>query len=293
MEWEKNNNKDLSFAQRDSINVTRKGGGKGLTHCSLTGAEKGTRKKRSHQKKIDHDPECMTEDVAKRADFNSWIIGGQYTKNSFKRQVGSGAPSNKVELDDGHKQQLEARRLKLKEDREKFCAEYKPKLVSGLREKRDYNNNAAVASGSSGPPPPPPATAAAAASTARRADAPPRTASPPTNTNKVDDSLALRNRLRDSFAQITATHAYGTLFPPLLTPYNRPCLVSHNPSDRPKSPVQELTDQTPEKVLPLSNENSLSVTKNERRRVQPISGPKAFFPTGSTTAAYRHFCNPN
>jgi hypothetical protein len=208
----------------------------------------------------------MAEEASKRADFNSWIIGGQYTKNSFKRQAGAPA---KVELDENHKQQLEARKLKLKEEREKFCAEYKPKVASAFREKRE--------------------TAAAG----HRADAPPRTASPP-NPNKpavADDSLALRNRLRDSFAQITATHAYGTLFPPLLTPYNRPCLVNHNP-DRPKSPVKDLTDQTPEKVLPTQTENSLSVTKNERRRVQPVSGPKAFFPTGSTTSAYRHFCHP-
>ena len=208
----------------------------------------------------------MTDEATKRADFNSWIIGGQYTKNSFKRHIG--APS-KIELDDNHRQQLEARKLQLKEEREKFCAEYKPKVASAFREKRETP-----------------------AAHHHAAHAPPRTASPERGESDENSSLALRNRLRDSFAQITATHAYGTLFPPLLTPYNRPCLVNHNP-DRPKSPVKELTDQTPDVVLPSHPQNSLSVTKHERRRVQPVSGPKAFFPTGSTTAAYRHFCHPS
>ncbi len=209
-------------------------------------------------------------DDSKRADFNSWIIGGQYTKNSFKRQIGGPA---KVELDENHKHQLEARKLKLKEERDKFCAEYKPKVASAFREKREPKSNFAAG---------------------HRAGVSLRIASPPKDTDKdngmSDDSLALRNRLRDSFAQITATHAYGTLFPPLLTPYNRPCLVNHN-SDGPKSPVKDLMDQTPEVVLPTHTDNSLSVTKHERRRVQPVSGPKAFFPTGSTTSAYRHFCH--
>ena len=206
------------------------------------------------------DPDFRTK-KKESAEFSSWVIGGQYNKSNLKRSQAKQA--KEVPLPDSHRQHIEARKQELQAALDSFGVSYKQKMVPSTPE----SNHAQ-----------------------KRASPPRRPVSPPKEQEEGTDdnsSTALRGRLKASFAQITTTHAYGTLFPPLLTPYNRPCLLGIAKSEGTNSPT---AFDTATKSVPLPrSKNAFSVVAQERKRVQPVVGPKAFFPTGSNVAVYRHF----
>ena len=154
--------------------------------------------------KMSTDPDFRTK-KKESAEFSSWVIGGQYNKSNLKRSQAKQA--KEVPLPDSHRQHIEARKQELQAALDSFGVSYKQKLVPSTPE----SNHAQ-----------------------KRASPPRRPVSPPKEQEEGTDdnsSTALRGRLKASFAQITTTHAYGTLFPPLLTPYNRPCLLGIAKSD--------------------------------------------------------------
>jgi hypothetical protein len=165
------------------------------------------------------------------------------------------------------KTQLEARREQLKQERDRFQAVYKPKVAAALRSKHSGTTDRHQ-------------------SPERHEKNSPRCVTPP-KADGENTSAALRGRLRVSFAQISATHAYGTLFPALLTPYERACLIA--PPKEKKENGHDTEQVASAGSHSINETNRLSVVSNERRRVQPVSGPRAFFPTGSNICAYRHF----
>lgn len=76
------------------------------------------------------------EGLPKRAtDFNSWIIGGQYTKSALKMGHLRGSRQYQESDQSSLKTQLEARRERLKQERDRFQAVYKPKVAAALRSK--------------------------------------------------------------------------------------------------------------------------------------------------------------
>lgn len=223
------------------------------------------------------------------SEFNSWVIGGQYAKSNLKRHhlrdagVSSSADGGENAVEP--RRQIEERREELRRQLDAHQLVYNSKVAEALR----TPSSRAARLGSE--------------TTSSRKDSPKRQGTPPkpnqaegADTNAADNtSAALRGRLKASFAKITATHAYGTLFPPLLTPFNRGCLLgasssSQSPGGSPRT-AGDTTIPDKDATSPKKHvvRNDLSVVAGERRRVQPVSGPKAFFPTGSCTSVYRHF----
>jgi hypothetical protein len=211
-----------------------------------------------------------------QAEFNAWVIGGHYTKNKLKR--GQLVVQAKLDGDalEAHRNSLENRKVRLREELESHQLAYNGKVPDAMRSVRASS---------------PPRERHAPQDHTPRSRGHSREAEQHTapQDNDENSSNALRGRLKASFAQISATHAYGTLFPPLLTPYSRSCLLGQNST--PKSPHQE--NQIPDalKSAPrrTSSSNPLSVVAGERKRAQPGSGPKAFFPSSSNSSIYRHF----
>lgn len=215
-------------------------------------------------------------------DFNSWVIGGHYTKSKLKRGQLVVQPRLDGAALEAHRHNLEQRKQKLQEELDTHQVVYCAKVPEAMRtaaraspphsrEKNSQDNT-------------PRSFAHSRGLSREKGD---RGSSPGGDENS---SNALRGRLKASFAQISATHAYGTLFPPLLTPYSRSCLLGLNVT--PKSPHQE--NQIPDALKSTGprkphGHNSLSVVAGERKRAQPSSGPKAFFPSSSNSSIYRHF----
>lgn len=200
---------------------------------------------------------------------------------------------------------LQRRKDQLKTEREKGGVCYKPKVAAALRDTswRDRVELAAE-NGSASAVAALNATAGSHASNKQARDntvSPARRPSPPRKDAEDeprfgDTSRALRERLKMTFAQTTASHAYGTLFPPLLTPYNRvlnikfPDRSGTAHGDKPP----DVFPQPPQSGVPEpSNREPFSRAGRTPARPQPGSGPKAFLPTGSATSAYRVLTNFN
>lgn len=214
-----------------------------------------------------------------QADFNAWVIGGQYTKNKLKRGQLVVQPRLEGDALEVHRNNLEQRKEKLRQELDTHQLAYNAKVPDAMRTVRASS--------------PLRERHAPQDHTPRSSRGLSREAATESNHNLPDSdensSNALRGRLKASFAQISATHAYGTLFPPLLTPYSRSCLLGQNAT--PKSPHQE--NQIPDALKSASAKksinNPLSVVAGERKRAQPGSGPKAFFPSSNNSSIYRHF----
>ena len=213
-------------------------------------------------------------------EFNSWVLGGAYSKTTMKRhQIKADLELTRKaeeEEDDTFQKRLEKRREQLKEARSRPVPAYKSKVPLPSRERplRTQSPDGSHTSPRKRVSP-------------RRHDSPPRP-----ETKDGHEQQSLRERLHQSFAQTTAAHAYGTLFPPLLTPYNRPCNFLRM-ADRAQtaSPPPEPDLSPRETFKPPPVRERFSLAKSDRQRPQPRSGPQAFFPTGSSTTAYRFLAN--
>lgn len=221
-------------------------------------------------------PKGMTQ-----SEFNSWVIGGQYTKAVAKK---GSSRQTKEELSEAHRAQIQARKEQLKEELDTHSIQYKPKVASAMRVRSGRGTDNGENGESQGSE-----SKERRESPKKRVPSPPQAAENNDPQSDENTSCALRGRLKVSFAQITATHAYGTLFPPLLTPYNRPCLLGQPITQKQPPPENQIPDMLKSQPQRHAVGNDLSVVAGERRRVQPNSGPKAFFPTGSNTSAYRFF----
>lgn len=213
-----------------------------------------------------------------QADFNAWVIGGHYTKNKLKR----GQLIVQANLDgdalEAHRNNLEHRKERLRQELNSHQLAYNGKVPDAMRTVRASS--------------PPRERHASQDHTPRSLRGHSRETEQQQTPHDAEEnsSNALRGRLKASFAQISATHAYGTLFPPLLTPYSRSCLLGQ--SATPKTPHEE--NQIPDALKSSgtrkpSAHNPLSVVAGERKRAQPGSGPKAFFPSSNNSSIYRHF----
>lgn len=195
-------------------------------------------------------------------DFNSWVLGGAYSRTTLKRNqikadlelAKKSREDSELDPSDDFSKKLEKRRQKWKEDR------VKPSNLDKSKKAKDDSPR-------------------------REAKSPPRAASPPEN------ELSLRERLQKSFAQTTAAHAYGTLFPPLLTPYSRPCNFLRFAPERSSTPPANPEIPQAQTIKPPPPREYFSVAKSDRHRPQPRSGPQAFLPTGSAATAYRLLAN--
>jgi hypothetical protein len=204
-------------------------------------------------------------------DFNSWVLGGAYSKNILKRSQNkrtdlesSKKTGDTPVVEDAFQRRLDKRKLQLKENKESAETNARPKPSYKLSPPRKTSSRE---QDDSAPP---------AARKLVRVSSPPR----------PDEGPTLRERLHQSFAQTTASHAYGTLFPPLLTPYSRPCNFLRF-ADTERKPVPEPDLSSKSQIAAPAFREPFSLAKNERNRPQPRSGPQAFFPTGSSATAYR------
>lgn len=228
----------------------------------------------------------MSEDVQEQAskhgralssEFNSWVIGGNYCRNTLKKnQIRADLEMKKKMqdevVDDYYQKRIEKRREELREARAAAMVTYKSKVQAALREHPTRNS--------------PHRSSPKAGSKSPRKDL---VSNKETAEDDQTTSRALRERLKVSFAQTTAAHAYGTLFPPLLTPYNRS--ISTRP-ERPSTPPKDtgsLDGAHKTGPQPPPPKEAFSAVAHVRHRIQPVSGPKAFFPTGSALTAYRCF----
>lgn len=236
------------------------------------------------------------ETNAKRKAFNTWIIGGDYSKTTIKKhQLKSDIEMKKrLQTDaaestaDRFAQKCEKRLAEMKSEKEHQIVPYVPKVRSALREQspRESQRN----------------QKATTPSKTQRSQSPPKETESPLKGGEAppDDvgaaARALRRRLQMSFEQTAESHRYGTLFPPLLSPYNRPLNFLRHAADRKvitfagrAAGGAEIPPEVP-KAFAAARE-SFSVLRNNTQRVQPLSGPRAFLPTGSATTAYRIFTN--
>jgi hypothetical protein len=212
--------------------------------------------------------------------FNSWVIGGSYSKTQMKRnQIRTDLAVHKRfalnadgdELD----RKLEARKVALREHNGQ-APQYKPKFAEAMREERKRQADETSALRDSSP---------------RRADRGERTVTaghdprPPSN---EATSAELRLRLRQSFEQPQQQRG---LFPPLLLPYDRPMTFLRGRDRAVKVVRAGPTFPTPTTAVAEQQAHAFSLPTQERRRALPSSGPQPFFPTGSSTTAYRHFTN--
>lgn len=237
------------------------------------------------------DPKTKTfRHGAEAQQFNSWVIGGGYSKAQMKRnqirtdvavQKRHGSPSSPQQ--EGAK--AEARRAELK-DLAKPIPQYKPKFAEAMREERRRQAEEAFANRRGGTPPKSSeAERRARAVETYRAEHP----------AAADDAAqTLRSRLKTSFEGAAQANT-ATLFPALLQPYGRPMNFLRG-RDRKKArsagsePIA--FPSPPQSPLPgLGHQEPFGLPPAERRRAQPASGPHAFLPTGSSTTAYRHFTN--
>lgn len=213
------------------------------------------------------------------SEFNSWVIGGQYTKTNLKRSQMK--PPKQVEdprAAETHQAHLQQRKELLRQELEAHQLVYNPKVANALRVSSRPSRS--ETGGSDSPMRTSPRSNLNSREKSKQEDAAKQ------EQDADNSSSALRGRLQASFEQITATHAYGTLFPPLLTPFRRPCLLGTVMPTRQQAEASIPEAQSPKRP---AIRNDLSVVAGERRRQQPSSGPKAFFPTGSSPSVYRHF----
>lgn len=225
-------------------------------------------------------PPPMASRSVEAQKFNSWVIGGGYSKTQMKRNQIKTDLAYKRKFDAEHmtSDAVERRKAELKQNQPQEVATYKPKVAEAQREERKAR------------------VAEMRRSSPERRTSPRRSPTRPSTVERPDEggeaARHLRDRLLESFEN--ATQSYGTLFPPLLAPYSRPTNATRN-RDRPSSPRGDGAFNVPDAAATLNADDRpkepFGLPGGDRRRPQPASGPKPFLPTGSTTTAYRHFTN--
>jgi hypothetical protein len=210
-----------------------------------------------------------------------WVVGGGYCKTRMKRsQIKTDLHHMRRAVTEGPEkkitEQLKERKEAIKEDQRREMLPYKPKVADATREARRL----VISQKHAGKPPSPQHPRSAV-----------KLAEHDGGMSGEDAALALRQRLRQSFEQTTANRSYGTLFPPLLTPYCRPMAFLRGQERRSPSPrgVPTFNDGAQQQTSDVVRDSFSVVNHNEPRRAQPPTGPKAFLPTGSSATAYRHF----
>mgnify|MGYP001560841199 CR=1 FL=1 len=268
------------------------------------------------------------------ATFNAWVIGGNQSiaevqrrqiraKNAAKLQLrqpkalppaGGGADSRMpvaqgdvaaVTLDNRFLAKLAHRRQEIEAQQASHqTTAYVNRVHTAIRTPLDPKKSTQRVPGSESRPPTQQASA--------RSPPPPagRSVSP------SDAARQLRQRLQQSFDQAKASQTFGSLFPPLLTPYSRPNIYTvRNDPFGPVSPRTLAQNAGADaaaggaKGLKLTSPSTgaapdvdfsatlpkdpFAVAAGPKPRPQPISGPKPFMPSASTSAPYRHFTNLN
>ena len=227
-------------------------------------------------------------------EFNAWVVGGSYSKNRVKRnQMKIEQVRRKEDAGDEIEAQLlaklAARKEAIRAEQAKELKEYKPKVAEAFRE--DRRVEAAERSGRS------PRRGDSRGSPKKSPRKPSRPATvegerAAEHDKALDAARTLRTRLKESFEQTTQNHLYGTLFPPLLTPYARPMTFIRQDASGAahRSPRADPNFSVPASAAAPPKE-PFSLAAQRPKRAQPLTGPKAFMPTGSSTTAYRHFTN--
>ena len=224
--------------------------------------------------------------------FNSWVIGGGYSKAQMKRnQIRTDLTvqkRNASAANGGAESPTKAgERRALLKDANKPIQPYKPKFAEAMREERRRQAEEAFATRRAGSPHQPTSEQerVSHAIEVYRNEHP----HPP-----QDGPADLRDRLKQSFEGTVRAQPTATLFPPLLQPYSRPMtFLRGRERQKPREPGQ-LTFPSPPGTAgshsPTQHE-TFGLPGAERKRAHPNSGPQAFLPTGSSTTAYRHFTN--
>jgi hypothetical protein len=216
--------------------------------------------------------------------YNSWVIGGGYSTAQMKRnQIRTdlavqkrAAPSTAADNDAEHHRRAEARPVG------SAVQPYKPKFAEAMREERRRQADAAFS--------------------ARRGRSP--VSNEQERTSKAvkvflgehpreapNATSTLRQALRHEFEKPMRDASTGALFPPLLQPFGRPM---HFLRGRERAAARTgIASPAFPSESPAADRSAepFGLPQAERRRPQPQSGPQGFFPTGSSTTAYRHFTN--
>uniref|UniRef100_A0A7S1KWL0 Uncharacterized protein n=1 Tax=Neobodo designis TaxID=312471 RepID=A0A7S1KWL0_NEODS len=227
--------------------------------------------------------------------FNSWVIGGGYSKAQMKRNQirtdlavqkrHASAPSAAGGAETPTSKAAE-RRSALKEAA-KPIQPYKPKFAEAMRDERRRQAEEAFANRRAGSPHKPTSEQERLhhAIEVYRSEHP---------EDPHDGPAELRDRLKQSFEGTVRAQPTATLFPPLLQPYSRPMtFLRGRERSKPREAPQLTFPSPPGTASPPSpsNQEPFGLPGPERRRAHPSSGPQAFLPTGSSTTAYRHFTN--
>jgi hypothetical protein len=225
--------------------------------------------------------------------FNSWVIGGGYSKAQMKRnQIRTDLAVQKRNASapnasgGGESPTKASERRALLKEAAKPIQPYKPKFAEAMREERRRQAEDAFATRRAASPHQP----TSEQERVQHAVEVFRTEHPHP---QHDGAAELRGRLKQSFEGTVRSQPTATLFPPLLQPYSRPMnFLRGRERQKPRGPGQ-LSFPSPPGTAAGSQKNNepFGLPAQETRRAHPNSGPQAFLPTGSSTTAYRHFTN--